>query len=60
LVVKSPKTNSGNLTIPLPDWLVDQFAELLAAGAEATGVKPEKIDRILLSPTGKPLVDHTV
>ena len=60
LVVKGPKTDSGNRTIPLPEWLVDQFAEILAERAERTGVKPGKTDRIFLSPTGKPLVDHTV
>ena len=60
LVVKGPKTDSGNRTIPLPEWLVDQFASILAVRAERTGVKPGKTDRIFLSPTGKPLVDHTV
>jgi integrase len=60
LVVKGPKTDSGNRTIPLPEWLVDQFASILAERAERTGVPPGKTDRIFLSPTGKPLVDHAV
>ena len=60
LVVKGPKTDSGNRTIPIPDWLIDQLTSLLTERSETTGRPPDRTDRIFLSPRGKPLVDHTV
>ena len=59
-VVKGPKTESGVRTIPLPEWLVEQLAASLSARAEATGVRPAGTDRMFVSPTGKPMNDHTL
>jgi integrase len=60
LVVKGPKTESGTRTIPIPEWLIDQLAEIIKLRAESTGTIPNRHDRIFESPRGKPLVDHTV
>ena len=45
LVVKGPKTDSGNRTIPIPDWLIDQLTSLLTERSETTGHPPDRIDR---------------
>jgi integrase len=60
MVVKGPKTESGLRTIPIPDWLIEQLAVSLSARAAATGVRPAGIDRMFVSPTGKPMFDHTL
>lgn len=59
-VVKGPKTESGVHTIPLPEWLVEQLAASLSARVEASGVRPAGTDRMFVSPTGKPMYDHTL
>lgn len=59
-VVKGPKTESGVRTIPLPEWLIEQLAASRSARAEATGVRPAGTDRMFVSPTGKPMYDHTL
>jgi integrase len=59
-VVKGPKTESGIRTIPIPEWLIDQLAASLSARTETTGVRPSGTDRMFVSPTGKPMYDHTL
>ena len=59
-VVKGPKTESGIRTIPIPEWLIEQLAASLSARTETTGVRPSGTDRMFVSPTGKPMYDHTL
>jgi len=59
-IVKGPKTESGIRTIPIPEWLIEQLATSLSARTEATGVRPSGTDRMFVSPTDKPMYDHTL
>lgn len=60
LVIKGPKTDSGNRTIPLPAWLVSDIAAAMQRRTSATGATILASDRLFTSPTGKPLLDHTI
>jgi integrase len=60
LVTKGPKTDSGVRVIPIPAWLADDLAAMLAARHKRTEANPDRAERLFRSPTGKPMVDHTV
>ena len=60
MVVKGPKTESGVRAIPIPEWLIEQLTASLSARAATTGVRPAGGDRMFVSPTGKPMFDHTL
>jgi integrase len=60
LVVKGPKTASGVRTIPLPAWLVADISTVINARAESAGIAILATDRLFTSPTGKPMLDHTI
>ena len=60
LVVKGPKTASGVRTIPLPAWLIADISSVLNARAALTGFAILSTDRLFTSPTGKPILDHTI
>ncbi len=60
LVVKGPKTASGVRTIPLSAWLVADISTVINARAESAGIAILATDRLFTSPTGKPMLDHTI
>lgn len=60
LVVKGPKTASGVRTIPLPEWLIEDLADLMDERERTTGTPVLESDRLFTSPTGKPMLDHTL
>lgn len=60
LVVKGPKTDSGVRTIPVPRWLLDDISKKLQERSDRTGIPTLESDRLFTSPTGKPLLDHTL
>jgi integrase len=60
LVVKGPKTASGVRTIPLPAWLIDDLASAMDKRAQTIGSPVLATDRLFISPTGKPMLDHTL
>jgi integrase len=60
LVVKGPKTESGVRTIPIPRWLLADIEMRLQQRSDRTGAPVLESDRLFTSPTGKPMLDHTV
>ena len=60
LVVKGPKTASGVRTIPLPAWLIADISAVMNVRAASAGIAILATDRLFTSPTGKPMLDHTI
>ena len=60
LVVKGPKTESGVRTIPIPAWLLDALRKAVDHRAQRAGEPVLATDRLFTSPTGKPILDHTL
>ena len=60
LVVKGPKTESGVHTIPIPTWLLDALRKAVDHRAQRAGEPVLATDRLFTSPTGKPILDHTL
>lgn len=54
-VTGPPKSEAGNRSIPIPQWLSDELAELLAARAAKSGTAPSGDDHLFLTPKGLPL-----
>jgi integrase len=46
--------------IPLPEWLIDDLSKVLDERARTTGTPILATDRLFTSPTGKPMLDHTM
>jgi integrase len=56
LVSGPPKTEAGDRTIPIPGWLCDQLASMLAARAAQRGGAPaEPAQPLFVNRVGKPL-----
>lgn len=60
LVVKGPKTASGVRTIPLPKWLIEDLRRVVDERSATTDCPALATDRLFVSPTGKPILDHTL
>jgi integrase len=60
LVIKGPKTASGVRTIPLPSWLISDLSAVMDDRVRTTGTPALATDRLFTSPTGKPMLDHTI
>jgi integrase len=55
LVSGPPKTEAGDRTIPIPGWLCDQLAAMLAARAAQRGAPVELAEPLFVNRVGKPL-----
>ncbi len=55
LVSGPPKTEAGDRTIPIPGWLCDQLAGMLAARAAQRGTQIEPAEPLFVNRVGKPL-----
>jgi integrase len=55
LVSGPPKTEAGDRTIPIPGWLCDQLAGMLAARAAQRGAPVELVEPLFVNRVGKPL-----
>jgi integrase len=58
--VKGPKIESGVRTIPIPTWLLDAMRETIDHRAARAGEPLLATDRLFTSPTGKPILDHSL
>jgi integrase len=55
LVSGPPKTEAGDRTIPIPSWLCDQLAQMLAARAAQRGIPVELVAHLFVNRAGKSL-----
>jgi len=55
LVQGPPKTEAGDRTIPIPAWLCDQLAGMLAARTAQRGAPVELAEPLFVNRAGKPL-----
>jgi integrase len=54
-VTGPPKTAAGDRSIPIPEWLSDELAEMLAARAEKRGSAVPRDEHLFLTAKGLPL-----
>jgi integrase len=55
LVSGPPKTDAGDRTIPIPQWLCDQLTGMLATRASQRGTRVEPVEPVFVNRVGKPL-----
>lgn len=55
LVSGPPKTEAGDRTIPIPSWLCDELASMLAARAAQRAIPIEPAEPLFVNRVGKPL-----
>jgi integrase len=55
LVVGPPKTEAGDRTVPIPEWLCEDLAEMLAARAASRGTVIGRHEPLFINRAGQPL-----
>jgi integrase len=55
LVSGPPKTEAGDRTIPIPAWLCEDLASMLATRAAQRGTRIEPVEPLFVNRAGKPL-----
>jgi integrase len=55
LVSGPPKTEAGDRTIPIPVWLCDELASMLATRATQRGTRIDPVEPLFVNRAGKPL-----
>jgi integrase len=55
LVPGPPKTEAGDRTVPIPAWLCEQLAEMLATRAARRGSPTDRDEPLFINRVGKPL-----